>query len=161
MRYILIVFLLPVTVWSAEITVEKFDQSKLEFLLRRVPSALFETTQVEDYTRKIYLFPGHGPLKISCSADYFNSHIPTYKTCHVSVDEGSSLGISSSKKNDEYRIIFSSAKTVRELKEATSSRAFNSHEQFSGRSFDGGSRKLFRYSFTCLETTCQLSLATK
>lgn len=166
MKYFLTLLFIPIVGMSAVIPVEKFDQSKLETLLRKIPSAFVEAREENGVTRKTYLYPAQGPLRVVCVADHFDqSEIPTYKSCKMSVEVGQVNGILSEKNGDEYRVIISDPSLAREIYKGisfgASSKVHNSHEQVYGRSFEGTQKNLFRYSFVCGLKSCIVTASTK
>jgi hypothetical protein len=141
------------------IPVDSFDQSKLESLLRKIPSSLVNEELHTNFKRKIHEFPLTGNLgfKIKCHGDYFlNSIIPSNKQCQVEV-----LNFNSD--TDEVLVGISDVSTVNELRSALSygkeTKSFYSTERVHGLSLEKKYRELFRYSFVCDDKKCNLTFA--
>ncbi len=160
------VLLFSLSAISAVIPVSSFDQSKLETLLRKIPSAYIETHKDNGVIRKTYIYPAEGPLIIHCYADYFESApVPTYKTCTIEVSVGRFESIVSEKKGDEFKVRFTDPEMVNEMSEAITfgslSKEVYSHERVYGLAFEGIWRNLFRFRFSCLKKACEVTFTPK
>ena len=146
---------------AAKIPVDIFDQSKLEGVLRNIPSAFVKSETLTGYVRKSYQFPKtkNDHFQISCQADYFGGAIiPSFKTCEVNVS-GEKL------RGDEYSFNMTDQETVSELNKAISygetTKKFYATERVYGQSFEGPYRDLFRYSIICVSQRCDLTFTAK
>lgn len=159
-----LLLLVPTLVWSVAIPVEKFDQSKLENLLRRMPSTFVDEVQDGDKIIKTFKFPqDESPFQITCQSTWFGeSPLPTYKSCLVEVEKGEVQGITSTKINDVYQIKISEAKAVSELYSAMSFgevvKKMNAFERVKGKAETGRIEEIFRYAFICQAQECTLRL---
>lgn len=141
------------------IPVDSFDQSKLESLLRKIPTSLVKEEQHTNFKRKIHEFPvtGNSDFKIKCHGDYYlNSIIPSDKKCQVEVSNLNSG-------TDEVLIAVSDVSNVNELRSALSygkeTKSFYSTERVHGLSLQKKYRELFRYSIVCDVKKCHLTFA--
>ena len=161
MKVFFLLVLFSVSAWSVEIPVDEFDQSKLESLLRRIPSALIGTVQQDGFIRKTTRYPDTTSLfTIDCEADYYaGSSIPTYKRCVVTVSDKADL------RGDEYLIKLTSKSRVTEMFEAISfgsdTRKVYSHERVYGQAFEGDYKNVFRFMFVCKKTSCDFRFSPK
>jgi hypothetical protein len=162
MKYFAIfLMLIPSLSFAFKIPVESFDQSKLQSLLSKIPSALVKSETMAGFLRKTYLFPKskNAPIKIECQADYFSaSSVPSYKSCGVTVERADQVG-------DEYSITISDVQDVSQLRSAISygedTKKIYSTERIYGQASDGKYRDLFRYSFVCESQSCNLTFVKK
>lgn len=161
MKRILALFLISSAATAASIPLETFDQSKLETIVRRIPSALVKTEQLEGFVRKYYLYPSESQtlFTLNCHADYFGeATIPTYKVCSVNVPGEPATG-------DEFLITTTDTKIVGELFNAisfgTEVKKNYSNELIYGQAHDGSYKNLFRYSIVCKINSCQLTFSPK
>jgi hypothetical protein len=147
-------------VFAGAIPVDSFDQSKLEAVLRKIPSALVKVENHQGFSRKFYSYPkSPSGVHISCQADfYLNSTVPSTKSCVVEMKTTNLSG-------DEYQVTLTDSAVVSELRNALSygmeTKKFYSTERVYGQSFAGGYRDLFRYSFICETQSCLLTFASK
>lgn len=161
MKLIASLFMISSTALAGTIPLEAFDQSKLEIIVRRIPSALVKTEELEGFTRKHYLYPTNKQpdFTLKCHADYYgNAPIPTFKVCAVEVPGQPERG-------DEYLLTTSDEKTISELSTAISfspnvKKSF-SNEVIYGQAYDGSYRNLFRYSIVCKADSCQFTFSPK
>ena len=143
MKLIITLILISTSALAGNIPLEIFDQSKLETIVRRIPSALIKTENLEGFVRKHYLFnsDNEAAFSLKCHADYFRSAlIPTNKVCAVEVPGLPEIG-------DEYLLKTKNTKTVRELFNALSfspevKKSF-SNERIYGQAHDGKYKNLF------------------
>lgn len=160
MKYFGILALLPFSALAASIPVDRFDQSKLESVLRRIPEAFEKSEDMTTHVRKFFSFPKtESDFKISCVADHFRSSpIPSNSECK--------LNVSGDKKGDEIQIKITDAAVVGNLfavMPVTSNevRKVYSTERIYGQAYAGNYRELFRYIFSCSQKSCDLSVSTK
>ncbi len=145
------------------IPLESFDAQKLETLVRRIPTALVKTEDMEGFQRKTYEFPKMNDkgFKINCTADhYLNSPLPSRTNCSLSlVKEAFDATY------DEVLVEFKDPATVKNLFNAISYQAdlkkFYSTEQVYGYGLKNKYYNLFRYSFACTLDKCSVTMATK
>lgn len=160
MRYLAFLFLFPALSYAAKVPLDSFDQSKLETILRNIPTALLKEENMGGFIRKHYAFPDEkkSDFFIKCHADYYKAaKIPSSKACSVEIkDEGSS---------DEVLLKITDPKTVNSFREAISYgnevKKFYATERVYGLALDGKYRDLFRYSFVCQMAECALTFAKK
>ncbi len=160
-KLLALLFLFSVSAQSAEIPLNTFEQTKLETLLRKIPSAFVKKEKLTGFIRKHYLFPAQGASEFSvkCTADYFGAAlVPSHKVCEASVKSGEVV-------NDEYLIQLTDPKIVRALYKAISygetEKHFSSHERIYGKGHDGIWRNLFRFSFSCRKDACSVTFSPK
>lgn len=153
--------LVPTFVWSARIPLDIFDQSKLEALLRSIPSAFVKNEEQTGYVRKHYQFPKNksSSFVINCQADYFNSApVPSFKACQVEVTSKDIAG-------EEIRVQTTEASVVGALYSAISYgsevKKFIATERVYGQASDGSYKNLFRYSFSCKLDSCEIVFVAK
>jgi hypothetical protein len=156
MKIIFFFLMFPVMAWSVEIPLTEFDGSKLEQLLRKIPSAIDEKKQMNGFVRHMSSFPKskRGQFKILCQADFYGtSQVPSQESCTLEVTDEDFLG-------DEavYELTDSSAKTlINAIPYGAAKKTFNAHEKIWGQSAQGKKKYLFRYSFNCQQEKCSLS----
>lgn len=157
----LLAVILSFNAWSVEIPLNVFEQSKLEELLRKIPSALQKRETLAGHVRKHYQFPTEksSEFSIKCHADYFGtSQVPSLKVCEVLVSASNVVG-------DEYSFKLTDKKDVKALVKAISYGAeikkVYSHERVYGQGHDGAYRQLFRYSFNCTSESCLVTFSPK
>lgn len=142
------------------IPLQLFDQSKLESVLREIPSALIKSESHQGFVRKHYAFPpSHGQFQIKCQADYYlSSTIPSTKSCSVEVGLGELRG-------DEYVFTSTDSAFVSALYQAMpygqQVKKVYSTERLYGQSRNGSYKQLFRYSLICKTNSCELSFSPK
>lgn len=156
-----ILLLFPLIALAAEIPLNVFEQSKLETLLRGMPSAFIKKEKFKGYERRYTQFPTRqdAGFGIKCYADFYGSaKIPSLKVCEASVESTDPV-------KDEYRIKLTEPEAVSALNGSISYgneiKKFFSHEQLFGQGSEGINRTLFRYSFTCQKTACEITFSTK
>lgn len=161
MKWFLPLLLVPSVAWSAGIPVDIFDQSKLETLLRNIPSAFIKNETQNGFIRKHYQFPKNkaSEFVIRCHGDYFGSAtIPSYKACTVEVSSKDLAG-------DEMKVQVTDSSIVKDLNAAISYgsdlKKFYSTERVYGQSSDGAYKNLFRYSMICKSDSCDLVFVAK
>ncbi|MBA2406276.1 MAG: hypothetical protein H0V66_15980 [Bdellovibrionales bacterium] len=161
MKLILALLFVPSLALAAKIPLDTFEQSKLETLLRKIPSALVRTEEHADFIRKHYLFPKNksSSFTINCHADYFGAAtVPSFKVCDVELLNKDYAG-------DEQLVVIEDVATVNDLRSSISYGAeikkYYSFERVYGQSHDGTYRNLFRFSFVCKTASCEVTLATK
>lgn len=147
--------------FSAQIPLNVFEQSKLETLLRGMPSAQVKKEKFKGHVRKYTQFPKiqNSAFGIKCYADFYgHAKIPSLKVCEASVESTDPV-------KDEYLIKLTDPEAVADLNGSISYgdqiKKFSSHEQLFGQGFDGTSRTLFRYSFICQKSSCDITFSTK
>ena len=162
MKGFLLLILFSVNAWSVEIPVDEFDQSKLESLLRKIPSALIGSSQEDGFVRKTTRYPDTNSLfTIVCEADYYaDASIPTYKKCVLSVSDNADL------RGDEYLIKMTQKSRVSEMYNAisfgTDTRRTYSHERIYGQAFEGDYKNVFRFMIVCKKnTSCEFRFSPK
>jgi hypothetical protein len=130
-------------VLAISIPLEKFDQSKLENLLRNIPEAYVQTQPVENFERRFYSFPDISfGFNISCSADHFEgAQIPSAKRCTFLVDEREMQG-------RKYRLEILDPEVVSAFRIALGGKKIWSTELVD---------KKFRYAFECDQNRCLIS----
>lgn len=145
------------------IPLESFDAQKLETLVRRIPAALVKVEDMDGFQRKTYVFPKMDDkgFKINCTADhYLESPLPSKTNCTLAIIK-ESLDAS----YDEQSVEFKDPATVKNLFNAISYQAdvkkFYSNEQVYGYGINNKYHNLFRYSFTCTNEKCAVTMATK
>lgn len=147
----------------AAIPLEQFDQQKLEAMMRRIPSALVETRDINGkFERKFYIFPKYDDkgFKISCQADhYLNNPLPSSSSCTLNVMKDLDA------RYDEHAIDFKDPHVVTSIYNAINSGAatkkFYSNERVYGLGLNGKYAENFRYVFTCSKEKCQLTVSNK
>ena len=161
MKLIFIVGLFSSVAFGAKIPVDTFDQSKLETLLRKIPSALVRTESFEGFVRKHTFFPNQkqASFSIKCQADYFGkTDIPSFKACELDVSSTDIVG-------DEYLIQITDSLSVQALRESISYgdelKKFYSFERVYGQGHDGIYKNLFRYSVICKPESCEVTMTPK
>jgi hypothetical protein len=160
MKLIIGLLLLSNASWATKIPVTIFDQSKLETVLRNIPSSLKRIEKFDGYIRKHLKFPeAQSNFSITCQADYFNeAQIPSYKACELDVTSLDHAG-------EEYSLKIENPEIVKALRESFSYgqeiKKFYSTERIYGQAFDGKYRDLFRYMFICSAKACDATFATK
>lgn len=155
------IILVPTLVWSAKIPVDVFDQQKLEGLLRQIPHALLNSENRTGFVRKHYLFPQSkkADFTIKCYADYYgNSSIPSLRVCDVNVSSTDLQG-------DEFVLKLSDELDVQALYKVISYnlevKKFFATERIYGEAYDGKYHDLFRYSFICQASSCEITFSPK
>jgi hypothetical protein len=141
------------------IPLEPFDSQKLETLVRRIPSALVKTEDMEGFQRKTYEFPKMKDkgFKINCTADhYLNSPLPSKTNCTLTL-----LKESLDARYDEELVEFKDPFTVKSLSNAISYKSFFSNERVYGFGLNNKYHDLFRYEFRCTAEKCSVTMATK
>lgn len=161
MKLVFIFLIFANASWATKIPVTIFDQSKLEAVLRNIPTSLKNIETFNGYKRHHLKFPDSdkSQFTITCQADYFRgSQVPSYKACELDV-------VSSAHVGEEYSIKVINPKVVEALRSAFSYgsevKKFYSTERIYGQAFDGSYRDLFRYMFICSSTICEATFATK
>ncbi len=163
MKLFFLFYLLTSSAWALVIPVEGFDQSKLEHLMRKMPSAFVKTVTMEGFERRHYVFPSNdAPFSFKCSADYYlAAKVPSMNRCEVTVNEGKSEGIKVEAKNDEIVVKLTDKKFSSALYNGISHgqalKKLYSTERAFGVSATGTSRYLFRYLIWCQPESCELS----
>lgn len=161
MKELFLLILFSVNVMAVEIPVDEFDQSKLETLLRKIPTALIASSQGNGFVRKTTRYPDATSLfAIVCNADYYaGSTIPTYKKCKVSVSDKADL------RGDEYFIKLTQKSRVSEMFDAisygTTTRKSYSNERVYGQAFEGDYKNVFRFMIVCKKTSCEFRFSPK
>jgi hypothetical protein len=136
-----------------EVSLTDFDQSKLEHLLRKIPTALVREENKENYLRKHYMFPSDGPFQIKCFSDFYkSSSIPSTKSCELKIFERVS--------RDEIQINLDNQSWISEFKSHLPYGRLRSSEVIYGQSYTGQYKNIFRYNFDCV-TSCRVSFAVK
>lgn len=145
------------------IPLETFDAQKLETLMRRIPAALVKTEDMDGFQRKTYVFPKMDDkgFKINCTADhYLGSPLPSKTNCTLAI-----IKESLDANYDEQLVEFRDPFTVKSMFNAFSYQAevkkFYSTEQIYGYGLNNKYHNLFRYSFTCTQEKCSVTMATK
>lgn len=162
MRLILTILLcLPTLAFASKIPLGTFEQSKLEQLLRNIPSALQKSSKFKKgAVRKTYVFPkDNSSFKIKCIADHYNSSpLPSERSCEVEVSDKTLKG-------DEHLIKITDAATVAALYKAipygAEIKMNYSHERVYGQAHDGSYRQLLRYAFSCKKQSCEVTFSPK
>ncbi len=147
----------------AAIPLEQFDQQKLESLMRRIPSALVQTRDMEGkFVRKFYIFPKFDDkgFKIYCQADhYLKNPLPSSSSCTLTMLKDHDV------RYDEHALEFKDASVVSSLYNAINSQAetkkWYSNEKVYGLGLSGKYGQNFRYTFTCSKEKCQLTLSSQ
>ena len=161
MKKILLLSLVSMNALSVEIPIEPFDQSKLETLLRRIPTALIGTTSGDGFVKKTTRYPDAKSLfAIVCEADYFGgSDIPTNKSCKVTISDKSDL------RGDEYLIKITDSRRVTEMYNAIpfglEIKKSYSHERIYGQAWEGDYKNIFRFMIVCKKTSCDFRFSPK
>jgi len=145
------------------IPLENFDSQKLETLMRRIPTALVKVEDMDGFQRKSYVFPKMDDkgFKINCTADhYLQNPIPSKASCTLAI-----LKESLDASYDEHLVEFKDPFTVKSMFNAISYqndvKKFFSNEQVYGYGLNNKYHNLFRYSFTCTQEKCAVTMATK
>jgi len=161
MRLILALLLVPSFAFAAKIPVDIFDQSKLENLLRNIPSSLSRTEVHEGFVRHHHEFPKNkkANFRIKCYADYFGqAKFPSFETCEFDLSTNTLSG-------DELVLTIADSGVVNSLREAISYgdevKKFYSTERVYGQASDGALRDLFRYAFICKRDACEVTVTLK
>jgi hypothetical protein len=161
MKWTLALILVPGLSFAGKIPVGSFDQSKLEQMMRRIPSALVMTEEKTGFTRLHYLFPkGKGSVfTIKCQADYYlSAPVPSFKSCEVNVAGEPEVG-------DEYRLKVTDSSTVGALYSAITYgqevKKHISNEVIYAQSYTGKYKNTFRYAFVCQKDSCEITFVTK
>ena len=162
-NFLLFLVLVPTFASAALIPLETFDQSKLEHLLRNMPSTLVKTESLNGFVRKHYLFPNkkQANFSIRCSSDFYpKAVLPSEKRCEVQVSDEASLS------GDEYKIKVTDPSIVNPLFKVISygmeEKKSYSNETLSGVSAqDGVFRQIFRYIIACKSNACELIFSPK
>ena len=160
MKWTLALFLVPGISFAAKIQVGSFDQSKLEHMLRRIPSALVKTEEKTGFSRRHYLFPEtKSSFTIKCHADYYGSSpVPSFKVCEVNVTGEPEVG-------DEYFLKVTDVATVGALFSAiTYGKEVKKHisnEVIYAQSYTGKYKNVFRYAFVCQKDSCDITFVNK
>ncbi len=147
----------------AAIPLEKFDQQKLESLMRRIPSALVQTRDMDGkFERKFYIFPKYDDkgFKIYCQADhYLGNPLPSASSCSLDMLKDHDV------RYDEHALEIKDAHLVSSLYSAIHSPAetkkWYSNEKVYGLGLNGKYAENFRYTFSCSKEKCQLTMSTK
>ena len=161
MKFFFILLLVATNALAVEIPVETFDQSKLESLLRKIPTALIATTRGNGFVKKTTRYPDAKSLfAIVCEADYFgNSDIPTNKSCKVTISDKTDL------RGDEYLIKITDSRRVNEMYNAIpygpEVRKSYSHERVYGQAWEGDYKNIFRFMIVCKKTSCDFRFSPK
>ncbi len=160
MKWTLAFFLIPGISFAAKIPLGSFDQSKLEHLLRRIPSALVKTEDKTGFTRRHYLFPNSkSAFTIKCHADYYQSSpVPSFEVCEINVSGEPEVG-------DEYLLKVTDTSIVGALFSAiTYGKEVKKHisnEVIYAQSHTGKYKNVFRYAFVCQKDSCEITFVTK
>jgi hypothetical protein len=161
MRLLLALLFVPSVAFAAKIPVDIFDQSKLENLLRNIPSSLSRTEVHEGFVRQHHEFPKNkkADFRIKCYADYFGqAKIPSFETCEFDLSGNTLSG-------DESVLTITDSGVVKSLREAMSYgdevKKFYSTERVYGQASDGALRDLFRYAFICKRDACEVTVTSK
>lgn len=161
MKLFTLLIFVSLEVLAVAIPVDKFDQSKLETILRQMPSAHINTQDMGDFVRKTYRFPTtKSKFSINCEADYYaRASIPSDKKCTVTVSDKADL------KGDEYLFKMTNTIQVSELFNAISygkeEKKSYSHERVYGQAYEGNYRDLFRYMIICKKDFCDFRFTPK
>ncbi len=147
----------------AAIPLEQFDQQKLESLMRRIPSALVKTEdQGGKFERKFYSFPKMDDkgFKIKCQADhYLGSPLPSASSCTLHMLKDADV------RYDEHAVEFNDTHVVTSIYNAIHSQSvtkkFYSNERVYGLGVNGKYGENFRFTFSCSQEKCQLTMCTK
>jgi hypothetical protein len=135
------------------IDIDAFDQSKLEYLLRKIPEALVRVEKSNSRLIKYYNFPYNLPFSINCEASYFNgSKIPSEKKCELSVNQSFVY--------QEIKFNFDNTLACDELKKYLPYGKLRSSEIFYGQTHSGKYKDIFKYSFDVTKK-CEATFAVK
>jgi hypothetical protein len=145
----LILALLSFAALAAPIQVEKFDQSKLENLLKRIPNTLVKTEDQTKFVRKTYHYTAD-VFTIHCESDYYQgSPVASFIKCTTDVKDDST------KVNNEYILEIKDPAVVAVLYPAIPDgkdvKKLYSTEKVWNK---------FRYSFVCQKESCKVTFAT-
>jgi hypothetical protein len=161
MKWTFGLILAPGLAFAGKIPVKAFDQSKLEQIISRIPSALTKIEERNGFVRRHYLFPSSKSslFTIQCHADYYQSAtIPSFKSCEVNVTGEPDVG-------DEYLLKIVDRNTVAALYSAITYgqeiKKINATEVIYAQSHTGKYKNIFRYSFVCQKESCEITFATK
>jgi hypothetical protein len=135
------------------IDLSEFDQSKLEYLLRKIPTSLVRVEENEDLEKRFYELSVKDKFFIACEAHHFNQKkIPSFKKC--------SLGVNSDFPTQEVRLDFTQTASCEELKRYLPYGKLRSSEIFYGESYSGRYKDIFSYSFDVTKN-CVATFAAK
>lgn len=156
MKYFLFGLLFSFSSLAEIVPLEKFDQSKLQQLLSRIPSALKRQEKNGALIRHYYSYPKSGSFKINCEADFYhNLSIPSDRRCSLEMDTSLVQG-------DEIVLKINDSSTVQELFKAISYgseiKKFYSEDRMKGRRADSSYGLIFRYIFICTTKECDVKL---
>lgn len=152
--------LMPSLAFAVSIPLTDFDQSKLEGVLRQLPSSLVKSEDKGEFLRKHHALFKAG-LDVKCSADYYGTApVPSFKRCEVGLDE-----TQVKKRGDEWAVEIKEKEFAHELHQALAFgqevKQVYSTERIYGQAFGGEYRQLFRYHLACTQTTCKITFAQK
>jgi hypothetical protein len=159
MKTFLLFTLFVCSAMAADIPVDKFDQSKLLVLLKRIPEAHIEQEDKGKFMRQHFLFaPEQSAFSIRCSADFYqNASYPSEHRCKLTVSD------TASRQGDEYLLELTDPAAVQSLWSAisygTDAKKLYATERISGISYEGRQRQLFRYAFVCTQLSCRMTFA--
>lgn len=159
MKYFLLSLLFSFSTLAETVVIEKFDQSKLQQLLSRIPSALKKQEKMGAFVRHYYSYPKSGSFKINCEADFYHHlSIPSDRRCTLDMDTSLLQG-------DEILLKITDSSTVQELYKAISYgneiKKFYSEDRMKGYRADGSYGLIFRYIFVCTNKVCDIKLTSK
>jgi hypothetical protein len=131
------------------IDLTQFDQSKLEYLLRKIPEALVKIEKQDNVETRFYRYDVTSNFSLSCEATHFNhKEIPSFEKCRISVNSDFST--------QEVQLDFSDTVACGDLKKHLPYGKLRSTEIFYGESHTGRYKNIFSYSFdvtrNCLAT---------
>jgi hypothetical protein len=162
MKNFLLLVLFSSMASAAVIPLDSFDQSKLEHLLRKMPSTLVKTEALDGFTRKHFVFPAKKTgFSIRCSSDFYSkAELPSEKRCEVTISDEAAL------KGDEYLFKVTDPAVANPLYTALSygleEKKYYSNETLRGvAAQDGVFRQIFRYILACKPGSCDLIFSPK
>lgn len=159
-KWLLLTFI-STSVFAAKIPLLAFDQSKLENLLRTIPSSLVRVENHEDFVRKFHKFPQamSAGFMITCHADYYRSSpIPSFSTCDLEVDKDGPKGDEFAFKVTDLDVV---SKLFAAIPYSDKTKKFYAGEFFDGVAHTGAFQNIFRYSFVCGPAACDVTFTTK
>jgi hypothetical protein len=159
-KLLLLAVFIPSVSFAVNIPMTEGDQSKLEYILRRIPSAAVKTENLSGFVRKHTQFPKSASnFVITCYGDFYNSSpIPSNEVCELELSDVKPT-------YEEYKLTATGAvaKTLYEaIPYSNKVKKLYAWDRVYGQALSGKYRDLFRYTFICeTSESCVMTFTAK